>query len=207
MQQTMLPAKTSARARILDLAESAIISKGFAATSIDELVAGAGITKSGFFYHFKDKSELARALLQRHIERDQEILDNLFRRARELHEDPLHSYLVGLKLFAELLSDLPETWPGCLVAAICYQDQLFNREIRELNASSLLHWRRRFREHLDEIAERHPPRLPVDLDALADMVAVMVEGGIVLTKALRNPKLLADQILLYRTFIRSIFGE
>jgi hypothetical protein len=39
------------------------------------------------------------------------------------------------------------------------------------------------------------------------MVAVMVEGGIVLSKALRHPKLLADQILLYRTFIRSIFED
>jgi TetR/AcrR family transcriptional regulator, transcriptional repressor for nem operon len=27
------------------------------------LIAGAGITKSGFFYHFKDKGELAKALL------------------------------------------------------------------------------------------------------------------------------------------------
>ena len=207
MQQTMTATKTSARTRLLDLAESAIISKGFAATSIEELVAGAGITKSGFFYHFKDKSELARALLERHIERDEEILDNLFRRARELHEDPLHSYLVGLKLFAELLSDLPETWPGCLVAAICYQDQLFNREIRELNSSSLLRWRRRFREHLDEIAERHPPRIAVDLDDLADMVGVMVEGGIVLSKVLKEPKALARQILLYRSFVRSIFAS
>jgi TetR/AcrR family transcriptional repressor of nem operon len=206
MQQTITAPKTSARTRLLDLAESAIISKGFAATSIDELVAGAGITKSGFFYHFKDKSELARALLQRHIERDQEILDNLFRRARELHEDPLHSYLVGLKLFAELLSDLPETWPGCLVAAICYQDQLFNREIRELNASSLQGWRRRFREHLDEIAERYPPRIAVDLDDLADMVGVIVEGGIVLSKVLKEPQALARQILLYRSFVRSIFA-
>ena len=44
--------------------------KGFAATSIDELIAGAGITKSGFFYHFKDKTELAKALLLRYLERD-----------------------------------------------------------------------------------------------------------------------------------------
>jgi TetR/AcrR family transcriptional repressor of nem operon len=190
----------------MELAETAIISKGFAATSIDELVAGAGITKSGFFYHFKDKSELARALLLRHIERDEEILDSLFGRARELHDDPLHSYLIGLKMFAELLSDLPETYPGCLVASICYQDQLFNREIRELNARGLLGWRRRFREHLDEIAERHPPRLPVDLDALADMVSALVEGGIVLSKALKDPKVLAAQIMLYRTFVRSVFA-
>ena len=43
--------------RILDRAEVAVLDKGFAATSIDELIAAVGITKSGFFYHFKDKGE------------------------------------------------------------------------------------------------------------------------------------------------------
>ena len=37
-----------------------MLAKGFAATSIEELIAAAGITKSGFFYHFKDKGELAK---------------------------------------------------------------------------------------------------------------------------------------------------
>jgi AcrR family transcriptional regulator len=43
------------RQRLLDLAEEAVLAKGFAATSIEELIAAAGITKSGFFYHFRDK--------------------------------------------------------------------------------------------------------------------------------------------------------
>jgi AcrR family transcriptional regulator len=57
--------KGNARERILELAEESVLAKGFQATSIDELIAGAGITKSGFFYHFKDKTELARSLLVR----------------------------------------------------------------------------------------------------------------------------------------------
>ena len=53
------------RTRILDVAYDSIVHKGFAATSIEELVEAAGITKSGFFYHFKDKNDLARQLLER----------------------------------------------------------------------------------------------------------------------------------------------
>lgn len=204
MQQTMKP---SARERLLELAEVSVIQKGFAGTSIDELVAGAGITKSGFFYHFRDKSELALALLQRHFERDNEILDGLFNRARELHDDPLHAFLIGLKLFAEMLTDLPENHPGCLAASICYQDQLFNREVRELNARGTLTWRTRFRGYLEEIARVHPPRIEVDLQALADMVSALVEGGIVLNKLLKEPKLLATQIMLYRSFVQQVFAR
>ena len=200
-----LRTKTSARNRILDLAESAVLQKGFGATSIDELVAGAGITKSGFFYHFKDKGDLAKALLERYLERDRNILEDIFGRARELHDDPLHRFLIALKLFAEMLSKMTEVHPGCMAASICYQDQLFNREIRDLNAEGLLAWRRRFRGYLEEIAVRYPPRFEIDLDAAADMLTTLVEGAIILSRSLKDKSILPQQVLLYRSFIQSAF--
>ena len=126
--------------RLLALAEDAVMAKGFAATSIEELIAAAGITKSGFFYHFKDKGALAKALMQRYLAQDKVLLDDIFRRGDELNEDPLHGFLVGLRLFAELMANLPANYPGCLAASFAYQDQLFNKEIRDAEcetASSL----------------------------------------------------------------------
>jgi AcrR family transcriptional regulator len=195
------------RDRLLDLAEAAVLAKGFAATSIEELIVAAGITKSGFFYHFKDKTDLAKALILRFLERDGELLDDLFRRGDELHDDPLHGFLVGLKLFAEMMANLPEAHPGCLAASFAYQDQIFNREIRELNAQGLLAWRRRFHERLLLIAERYPPRHDVDLEALADMAASTVEGGMILGRALRDPTVLPRQVMLYRDYVRTVFAQ
>jgi TetR/AcrR family transcriptional repressor of nem operon len=198
--------RADTRARLLALAEEMVLAKGFSATSIEELIAGVGITKSGFFYHFKDKGELAKALLKRHLENDRAILDEIFRRADELNEDPLHGFLVGLRFFAEMLSDLPKGHPGCLAASICYQDQLFSREVRELNANGMLAWRDRFRDRFERIAARHPPREPVDLDALSDMVTTLVEGGLLLGRALGDNTILPCQILLYRDYVRRIFS-
>lgn len=48
------------RDRILDIAEAAVLQKGFASTSIDEVIFEAGLSKSGFFHHFRDKNDLAR---------------------------------------------------------------------------------------------------------------------------------------------------
>ena len=193
------------RERILDTAEAAVLDKGFAATSIDELIAAVGITKSGFFYHFRDKGELARALLKRYIEREKELFGDLFRRADELNEDPLHGFLVALKMLAELMSDLPSGHPGCLIASYCYQDRLFDREIRELNAAAVLGWRERFRERLEQIAARYPPRIAVDLDDLADMLSVIAEGGIILSKVVKDNEALPRQVMLYRDFVRMVF--
>jgi AcrR family transcriptional regulator len=196
---------TDTRERLLDVAESAVLDKGFAATSIEELIAAVGITKSGFFYHFKNKNELARALLQRYLDREANLLDDIFERADQMHDDPLDGFLEGLRLLADVLSDLPGTHPGCMVAAICYQEQLFDREIRELNRRAMLGWRMRFRAHLETIAERHPPRIAVDFDSLADMVCGIVDGGIVLSRVHKNKDLLPQQVMLYHAFVRAVF--
>jgi len=200
------PPKQGTRSRILEVAEAAVLAKGFASTSVEEIIAAVGITKSGFFYHFPDKRSLARALLVRYLEEDKRVLDDLFGRADDLNEDPLHGLVVGLKLFAEMMSKLPEAHPGCLAASFCYQDQLFDREVRELNAQGMLEWRKRFRTRFDLIIERYPARRDVDLDALSDMAATLVEGGLVLGRALADPSILPRQILLYRDFVRSIFA-
>jgi AcrR family transcriptional regulator len=201
-----LPKKrTDTRERLLELAEAAILEKGFSATSIDELIAAAGITKSGFFYHFKDKNELAKALMQRYIATNDAILDDIMQRADELNDDPLHGFLVSLKLFAELLADLPGGHPGCLVASFCYQDQMFSGDIRELTRAGVEGWRKRFRDRLEKIAERYPPRIPVNIDELADMANALVDGGIIMTKVFKDTTILPKQVLLYRDLIRMIF--
>lgn len=193
------------RNRILDVAEAAVLQKGFGGTSIEELIVETGITKSGFFYHFKDKNELAKALLNRYIENDERIYDEIFSRARDLMDDPLQSFLLGLKLLSELVADLPNGHPGCLVATVCYYERLFDREIQETNRNAVLAWRRRFGRMFREIMAVYAPREPVDVDQLADMVSSVLEGGIVLSKTLKEPNTLAEQVLMLRTFVRMLF--
>ena len=205
MTSTVSIRSGSKRERILEVAEEAVLAKGFAATSIEEIITAVGITKSGFFYHFPDKSDLAKALLQRYIDHEEGLLDDLFQRADELHEDPLHGFLVGLKLLAEMMSDLPKAHPGCIIASVCYQEQLFNRDVVELNASALLGWRKRFRERFELIALRYPPKIPVDFDALADMMSGLTDGGIILSRVLKDKNLLPKQVMLYRDFVRAVF--
>lgn len=193
------------RERILDTTEVAVLSKGFGATSIEEVIAEVGITKSGFFYHFPDKNALARALLQRYLEREDALFDDVFNRGRELTDDPLHGFLAGLKLLAEVMSDIPGQYPGCLVATFCYQERLFDKDVRALNRRIVLHWRARFRAILDEITARYEPREPVDRDALSDMISAIIEGSLVLGRATGDPAIVPAQLMLLRTHIRLLF--
>ena len=194
------------RNRLMDVAYQAVIRKGFAATSIEELVEAAGITKSGFFYHFRDKNDLARRLLDRYQAENDQFQAGLAARARELSDDPLHAFLIFLKLYAEAMQGLVENHPGCLVATITFQDQAFDREVRQRNADGLITWRELFLPWLQQIAARYPPRGEVDLSALADGMFGATSAGLILSKALNDPKAVSSQVMLYRESIRMTFA-
>ena len=193
------------RSKIMDVAHAAILAKGFEATSIEEIVAGSEITRSGFFYHFPDKNALARALIERHIEVENQLFDDLFARAAELGEDPLQTMLIGLKLMAELLDDMPNGHPGCIVATAAYQDRLFNRDVREVNKRAVLGWRSRFRAMFEDIVETHEMRDDADIDHLADMVSAIIEGGLILSRAVEEPSVTAQQVRLLQSYVKLLF--
>src|SRR5688572_7220340 len=194
------------RERILDVAYQSIVEKGFAATSIEELVEAAGITKSGFFYHFRDKNDMARQLFERFLAEDEGILDILEKRARELSDDPLQSFLIFLNLYAQMMDDMEALHPGCMVASITYQERMFDAEVKQMNVDYLLRMRRRFAGWLDAIIARHPPAGEVDIDALADNLTAIVEGAIILSKALSDQGLMGRQTRLFRNHVKLIFG-
>jgi TetR/AcrR family transcriptional regulator, transcriptional repressor for nem operon len=54
-------AKLPARRRILDAAVKLVRTKGYNATTVDDLCAEAGTTKGAFFHHFKSKEDLGTA--------------------------------------------------------------------------------------------------------------------------------------------------
>ncbi len=195
------------REKILDLAYVSVVQKGFAATSIEELVEAAGITKSGFFYHFRDKNDLARQILERYQAENGAFQDALEARARELSDDPLHSFLIFLKLYAEAMVDAIVQHPGCIVAIITFQDQSFDRQVQEMNVAGLHAWRRRFLSWLEEIAAAYPPRGEVDLVGMADAVFGVTASALTLAKALKDPQVMSQQLMLYREQVRLTFAR
>ena len=198
---------STARDRIVTIAEASVLAKGFAATSIEEVVTEAGITKSGFFYHFKDKNELAHEMIRRYVASNDELFDDLFGRARELTDDPLQAFLLGLKMLSEVMRDLPSLHPGCLIASVCYQERLFDRRVKELTESSVKSWNERFLGYLTDIEALYPRSEPVSLEDAANMLSCVVDGGIIMGKALKDPKVLERQVLAYRSFIKLLFAR
>ena len=195
------------RERILATAEEIILQRGYSGTSIEQVISQASITKGGFFYHFGGKAEMARGLIERYLKQDEVFFTGLAERAGTLTEDPLQQLLIFLKLLAEAMADLPGAHPGCLVASFTYESHQFDDAVRELNAQGLLSWRRIFMTLLDKTIEKYPMNNDRPLEELADMLTSVVEGGIIMSRCLKDRHILPTQILQYRNYIRLIFGD
>ena len=196
----------SSRERILVCAESLILQKGFSSTSIDDILKQASITKGGFFYHFDGKTGLAHALVERYLEQDDKVFGDLFAQAGELSEDPLHRLLIFLKLLSEKLGAPEETHPGCLVASFTYENQQFNDDIRDLMRQGMLSWRDMIAGQLHKANEKYDMRADVSVDTVADMFTSTIEGGIMLARNFDDNRLLVEQILAYRSYVRLLYG-
>jgi len=83
---------------------------------------------------------------------------------------------------------------------------LFDQGVRDLNRRAILGWRKRFRGMFEEIAAVYEPQDSVNLDALGDMVSSVVEGGLVLQRALREHNSASEQIMLLRSYLKLLFS-
>lgn len=195
----------SRRDEILDLAEQAILEKGVSATTIEELIFEIGMSKNGFYYHFKDKHHLVGAILERNLLVDEQWFSDLFKRADQISDDPLQSLLAFLDLLKEEMEDLPDIHPGCLTSVCCYQERLLDNAAQETAAKILLLWRKVLLERFEIVASKYPKKLDIDLEALADMLAALIDGAIIFSRVVKDKDVLLRQIQLYRKLVENIF--
>ena len=200
------PRSNSSRERILASAEEIILQKGFSGTSIEDILDKASITKGGFFYHFDGKPGLAEALIERYLAHDDELFGELNAAAAELSEDPLHRLLIFLKLLSEKLGSMKQTHPGCLVASFTYESQQFRQDIRDLVRLGMERWRKMIVDQLEQVNAQYAPQSDISPETLADMFTATIEGGIMLARNFDDNRLLVNQIMAYRTFLRILYG-
>ncbi len=196
---------TATRERILDAATEIAMDRGFAAASLDEVLGQSGVTKGAFYHYFDSKADLGRAILDRYATADLETLDRLWAQAEQLSRDPLQQVLLFVGLFANL-EELATDDPGCLYATFIYERQLGVDGAIDVIEASIRAWRDRFRAKLDEVVERYPPRLDVDLDALSDLVFSTSEGAYIVARATRDPALVRGQLLQVRAYLELLFA-
>ena len=203
--RTRDPEKT--RERILDAAQALILDHGYGSTTVDAVVNRAGITKGAFFHHFGSKADLARALVERYALLDKQHLEQQMERAAKLASDPLQQVLILIALYEEEFESLAEPFPGCLFASYIYENKLFDEGTIAVLRESTLMWRAVAKQMLERVAAVHHPRVPVDMESLADLFYALTEGSFIMTKTLGDKTLLARHTRHLRTYLELVFEK
>ena len=119
------------RERMVATAEALILAKGFAGMSLDELLSQAGLTKGAFFHHFKGKSDLAKAVVERYWENDLALFQGFSDQADRLSDDALERVYIFLRLFEDYLDGLGAPAPGCIFASYTYERHQFGTDVQD----------------------------------------------------------------------------
>jgi len=168
------------RDRLIDSARFLFWERGFAGTSMAELLAHAQVN-SGSFYHFFDSKEaLLRDVLEGYLRLLRPmVVDPAFARVQE-PVDRIFAILAGYR--QRILGT--ECKYGCPLGRLALEIDPENAPAHELIARNFQGWIEAVRECLDSMKDSLPQG--TDLDALATYVLVVMEGGVMLSRSYRS---------------------
>lgn len=128
-----ITAKPSAREKLLDAAFAVIRAQGYAATSVDDLCAAAGVTKGAFFHHFKSKEAIGVAAADHWATTTGE-----FFRAAPYHDhaDPLDRVMGYIEFRRSILRGATAEFT-CLVGTMVQETYAEHPAIRDACAASI----------------------------------------------------------------------
>ena len=189
------------RKRALDVATSTIREKGYAATSIDELCARAGMTKGAFFHYFPSKGALAVAAASHWSE----ISDALFDAAPyHLLDDPLDRIL-GYLDFRKALLRGPVAEFTCLVGTMVQEVFGTHPEIRRACDASISGHAAKVEADIAEAMKRYCIRAPWTAESLALHAQAVLQGAFILAKAKGNATVAEASVDHLRRYIELLF--
>lgn len=199
--RTRIP-RGEARERLLDAALNAIRRTGYAAMSVDDLCAAAGVTKGAFFHHFPSKEALGVAA----VEHWSAVTGALFA-AHPYNSvpDPLDRVFAYLAFRRELATG-PAAEYSCLAGTMVQEMHATSPAIREAALASIRGGAGHIRDHLREALAAHPvPGLTAE--GLSMHIQAVIQGGIVAAKAANDPALLRASIDHLARYVRLLFGR
>ncbi|MEO5899722.1 MAG: TetR/AcrR family transcriptional regulator [Ilumatobacteraceae bacterium] len=172
----------ASRDRIIHAATVLMLERGVAATSVDDVLAAAGASKSQLYHYFTSKRDLVEAVID-HAE--QAVLGA---------QQPLLSSLDNwdaLRAWCDHIVALKEAHGcelGCPLGTLASELVATDDAARIQLAGALQRWENHLRAGLRRMQEQQLLEPTADVDALATATMASLQGGLLLAKASRSTR-------------------
>lgn len=193
--------KESVRTRLLEAALTSIRRKGYSATTVDELCAIAGVTKGGFFHHFKSKEALGVAA----ADYWSQMTGGLFANAPyHAPEDPLERVLAYID-FRSALIDGPIEEFTCLVGTMVQEAYGSSDAIRAACDASISGHAATLEADVEAVMEKYGRIEGITASSLALHTQAVLQGGFILAKAKGGPEIAKESAAHLKRYITLLF--
>jgi AcrR family transcriptional regulator len=163
------------RSRIVEAAADLIYAHGVERTSLDDVMAASGVSKSQLYHYFSDKDALVLEVIATQIER---VID-----AQQPHLEALDS-LPALKAWRDVFIRLNKAAQnrGCPLGSLASELANDSERARKRLADGFSMWRDRIEDGLARMQKRGELGASADPHDLALALLSAVEGGLLLAK-------------------------
>jgi TetR/AcrR family transcriptional repressor of nem operon len=191
-----------AKTKLLDASLQVIRSKGYAATSVDDLCRAAGVTKGAFFHHFKSKEDMAVASAA-HFGA---MAEGLFSHAgyRDL-ADPLDRLLAYVDLRKSILQGEVSEFT-CLLGTLVQEAYETNPAIRAACDQYISAHAATVEADIAEVMRVRGMVPGWSASSLALYIQSVLQGSFILAKAKHGPAVAADCIDHLRRYLELLFN-
>ena len=195
------------RDTILRQATRLFVARGYHDTSLDEILRASRVTTGAFFHHFPNKEQLGFAVLDWYVDQRRQELQVIESTLPET-DDPLQRVfrlLDATRLRTERRAKQRQA--GCvfgnLTTTLSNTHDGFRRRLADCFDEMAIDYKQR----LDAAAARYCPRRKLDTLSLSRYVVSVLEGTIILTRAHKDPGLIARHFELLKAHLRQVFSK
>ena len=189
--------KSDTRQRLIDVTYEEVYEKGYQAASLSEILSKAQVHKGSMYYFFANKKEMALTAFKEKME------ERFSTRYESLLQNDSN---IIQKLFDVLMDlSLRNFNKGCPLANMVQEMSNLDEDFDAMSKGFYESLRMCFKDILDKAMELKELK-PCDSSKLALYITVVVEGGILASKATANEKDYLDSIECLQEYIRKCYG-
>ena len=172
-----MPKVLNTRVRLVDSARYLFWERGFAGTSMAELLGHAGVNSGSFYHFFESKEALLRAVLEEYLQMLRPmVVDPAFATT----DEPVARIFAILAGYRERILQTDCKY-GCPLGRLALEIDPENRPAHKLIAENFQNWIGVVRECIEQVKDRLPRN--TDADALSTYVLAVMEGSVMISRS------------------------